>query len=311
MTKIDVKNLKINKKLATGIGGIVLVGGLVGVALFSKNNKPVIDSAYTFEEMLEKNKDNTSLDEILELNKTMFSEIFNKNVSNDNYSMNDKMNLITKLEFGFELHRYIESVEFLHNKEFNTLSDNDLTEVFYNISNDNIKEYVAELITVINDKNTNDVTKARSAQKLYYINDYYERFILKNGVIITKDLLKEVLNSCACDVSGLEPMFVDENCGFYFYSMGVKKHIILTDPVSGISFTYYIDNKSGIIKDIANELKKMQYLSGENDDLSFEGVEKVCIPALNNIKKLLDNDVQLNDSVLTVTTRNEVKTKTK
>lgn len=318
-----IKNLKTNKKLLIGIGTIgacVLVGTLVGTILFPKKEKTnTTPVKTTLEDTLKRNNENTLLDEIIYFDGNIGDKIndINSNLEveelNPNYNI-DLLLCINQLERYINLNSKIKNLNYENKNEINEVDEATKEELFNNKNN---IEYVENLINKFNDKNTTDIEKARTYQKLTYLNKYYETYVTNNGLTIVENLLKKVLKGLACEASGLEVDYYD-NCKISANENIIREYITVTDPVSGAEYIYKIGPRSKIVNTILNDLYKIQELKKikkekDNDDdkdnnITYEEIATNCINKLNNTKKLLETEIELKNYLFVPV---EVKTKTK
>ena len=296
--KNSIVNLRIYKKITL----FLLVGTLVGCATKNEDKQEtvVVENA-TFEEVLNENKDKTYLDEILNLNEningnicsilTDCSALCDSEISDEVVYLST---CIKELENYIELVDKIDSLTYKNVDKLNKLDDKGKAISFTKV---NDIEYINSLIEKFNSENITAVEKARCMQELQYFNNYYKVYVWHNGLTITEDLLKKALKSYACQVSGLEPKNYT-NCSISGDSSAKKRTITLVDPVSGIEIKYFIDNNSGIINTVLDDLYKVQSWGSHYYDMDYSDVYDCCVPALNNVKKLIKTGVELEDNTL-------------
>ena len=319
MKSNEVSNFEINGKTALFIGGAILVGSIVGFAVFGqkKEEKTVVIPIGTFGDVLDKNKDRTSLDEILELNENIGNKLYVINeklevFDPESFNSDEKIYLsdcIKNLELYFQLHSDIEELALTDNDELKEVDDETKALLFSKV---NDKEYVNSLINTISGKSSTDIERARALQKLKYLDRYYRIYISFNGLTITEDLLKKTLKSYVCIYSGLEPQNYN-SCRISGDEDAKEKDITVTDPISGLSYEYYIDETSGIVNEVLADLYDVQNfrMEGNFTTANIEQVEDVCIPALNNAKTLINIGVMVRNNVLLPMTNNVNNTKVK
>ena len=296
--KNSIVNLRIYKKITL----FLLVGTLVGCATKNENKQAtvVVENA-SLEDVLNENKDKTYLDEILNLNEningnicsilTDCSALCDSEISDEVVYLST---CIKELENYIELVDKIDSLTYKNVDKLNKLDDKGKAISFTKV---NDIEYINSLIEKFNSENITDVEKARCMQELQYFNSYYKSYVWHNGLAITEDLLKKALKSYACQVSGLEPKNYT-NCSISGDSSAKKRTITLVDPVSGIEIKYFIDNNSGIINTVLDDLYKVQSWGSHYYDMDYSDVYDCCVPALKNVKKLIKTGVELEDNTL-------------
>lgn len=311
--KKSIKNLKINKKI---LGSFVLATSIFGLIISTKKETKVIPFETSLEQTLNENKDKTNLDEVLDLNEDISDKI--RQISPDlkiivpiNSKNVDKeylLNCVNKMELYMHLSSEINNLSFANKNNLNEIDEITRMELFKN--KDNV-EFVNDLIKKFNNENSTDIEKARCIQKLNYLDSYYQKYVMENGLVITEDLITKHLKSCGCSISGLEPLYYDSCSINTLPQKFLPDFIIVTDPISGDKYKYHIKNKSGVIKDLTDTLSDIEKFIN-NDDYNYTDVYDVCVPALNNVKNILKTGVKLDKDIVVldiVNTNKNIKIK--
>lgn len=296
--KSFIKNLKINRKTFRKIGATLLLVTGIGAGIFCyKETKKIPTQKENFENTLNRNNENTFLDEIITYDGMITNKIksINSNLEVEKNDLNettiniDLLLCIKNLETYITLSNKINNLNY-KNKEQLTEVDKATKEELFN--NKNYIEYVENLINKFNNKNTSDIEKARTYQKLDYLNQYYKKYVTENGFIITEDLLKKSLKALACETSGLEIEYYNK-CKISDNKIFLRDYITVNDPVSGVEYKYKIGPSSKIVNTVLNDLYKIQrYL--ENKDgkiITYELVASHCSNTLDNTKELLETKI--------------------
>lgn len=291
----SMKDLKIKAKNIIVSGKIFLtlaLCGTVGIGLTGCGSEEVPAIEESLATSIENNKEDTYFDEVLATESNTEKE-YQETI----YNLEDTLKIVTKLE----------TIKYDQSLKFNDLSE-ETQEELMSLSNDEI----IALIEEYEQGGKNFVEESRLLQKLVFLKEYSREQIAENGLSVAEEMLKMVIKSRACEVSGLEAENY-EDCSIApqpsKYADPENLKITVTDKVSGLNKTYSIDENS-IYGDIVYEIYSIQQNKGE--ELSYEEVIDHIENALNLTKVSLYSGVVLNeDEIDSKYNYSEVKEKVK